>query len=226
MRSYLVLLGCLGLAPLPTDAHAQQCRKGKPYGATCIARSTTCHIASGTAVWAPDASPPARLAPSAVAQAVRDDLSSVAPVQPAGGVVPCTIARVVDGDTVWCVGGRKVRLLLIDTPELDQGPFGVQARTKLEELLPIGTETVLEFDVQREDRHGRTLAYVYLPDGRMANEEMARAGYAVALVYPPNVRHVERIRAAVREAQRAKRGLWATPAFACSPRDHRRGRCE
>ena len=226
MRQYLVLLAFLGLATASTDSQAQQCRKGKPCGNTCIARSRTCHSGSGTAVWAPDASPPARSTPPPVAQLVRNDPASVAPVQPVGIVVPCTIARVVDGDTVWCASGRKVRLLLIDTPELDQGPFGVEARTKLEALLPTGTEAVLELDVQRQDRYGRTLAYVYLPDGRMANEEMARAGYAVALVYPPNVRHVERIRAAVNEAQQAKRGLWATPAFKCAPRDHRRGRCE
>ena len=56
------------------------------------------------------------------------------------------------------------------------------ARTKLATLLRVGTEATLGVDVQREDRYGRTLAYVYLPDGRMGNEEMARAGYEVALV--------------------------------------------
>ena len=71
----------------------------------------------------------------------------------------------------------------------------------------------------------RILGYVYLPDGKMANEEMARTGYATSLVYPPNVRYVERIRRAVEDARKAKRGLWATNFFDCSPRDYRAGRC-
>jgi endonuclease YncB( thermonuclease family) len=66
---------------------------------------------------------------------------------------------------------------------------------------------------------------VYLADGRMLNEEMARAGMVAALVYPPNVKHVARIRAAVRDARQNRRGLWATDFFDCSPRDYRAGRC-
>ena len=57
------------------------------------------------------------------------------------------------------------------------------------------------------------------------NEEMARLGLVVVSIYQPNVRHVDRIRAAVEEARAAKRGLWSTAAFACLPSDHRRGRC-
>ncbi|MEX2154537.1 MAG: thermonuclease family protein [Gemmatimonadaceae bacterium] len=75
------------------------------------------------------------------------------------------------------------------------------------------------------DPAGRTLAYVYLGDGRMVNEEMARQGFVLALVYPPNVKHVERIRAAVEDARKAERGLWSTSAFECAPVDRRRGRC-
>ncbi len=55
----------------------------------------------------------------------------------------------------------------------------------------------LDRDVQPRDRYDRTLAYVWLPDGRMANDELAQQGYAVPLTYPPNVRHVKRIRSAV-----------------------------
>lgn len=72
------------------------------------------------------------------------------------------------------------------------------------------------------DRFERVLAYAWLPGGRTVNEEMARSGYAVALVYPPNVRHADRIRAAVRQA---RRGLWREGAFDCEPREWRAGRC-
>ena len=138
---------------------------------------------------------------------------------------PCVVASVSDGDTLTCRDKTRVRLLLIDAPETAQRPYGTQARDALRRLAPVGAEVRLERDVQPRDRYERTLAYVWLPNGRMANEEMARQGYAVSLTYPPNVRHVERIRSAVEEAKRGRRGLWSTSAFECSPRDFRAGRC-
>ena len=139
----------------------------------------------------------------------------------------CTVAHVVDGDTFWarCPRDVKVRLLLIDAPERDQFPFGRQAKGAIERLLQRGGRVSLELDVQTTDRFGRTLAYVFLPDGRMVNEEMARSGYATTLVYPPNVRYIDRIRRAVAQARAAQRGLWAVGGFACTPRDHRRQKC-
>lgn len=137
----------------------------------------------------------------------------------------CVIEAVSDGDTVSCRDGRRIRLLLIDTPELSQDPYGTAARDALLRLLPVGSPARVELDVEITDRYGRTLAYLYDSDGRMVNEEMARLGFAVRLTYPPNVRHVERIGDAVEEAREARRGLWSGSAFECSPRDHRAGAC-
>jgi micrococcal nuclease len=145
--------------------------------------------------------------------------------EPGGPSPSCVVWKVADGDTFSCTDRTRVRLLLIDTPERSQKPFGQSARQQLQKLLRAGDTVRLELDVQPRDRYDRVLAYVYLRDGRMVNEEMARAGYAVVLSYPPNVRHLERVRGAVRCAQAAKRGLWGTSAFECSPRDHRRKRC-
>jgi len=131
----------------------------------------------------------------------------------------------IDGDTFRCADGTRVQLLLIDTPERDQRPFGEAARSALVQLLAGSCTVQLEPDVEPRDQYGRTLAYVYLPDGRMVNEEMPRAGYARGAHLPPNVQHIEHIRAAVKEAQATKRGLWSTCAFDCSPYDRRRGRC-
>ena len=137
----------------------------------------------------------------------------------------CVIARISDGDTIRCDGGLRVRLLLIDSPERSQRPFGQAAALELGRLLPVGSRVRLETDVRALDRYGRTLAYVYDAKGRLVNEEMLLAGYAVVAVYPPNVKHVERFRAAARQAQRARRGLWATTAFECLPANHRMKRC-
>lgn len=137
----------------------------------------------------------------------------------------CTVKSVHDGDTMRCTDDRRVRLLLIDAPELDQRPFGERARTALRALLPVGTTVRYETDVQRQDRYRRTLAYVYLPDGRMANEEMVRQGYAVPLVYRPNVKYEARVQGAAVLARRERRGLHADSGFACAPREHRRRAC-
>lgn len=139
----------------------------------------------------------------------------------------CTVERVIDGDTVECrEGATRIRLLLIDAPEMSQGEYGRRAREIMQKLLPLGEGSRLELDVQHRDRYGRTLAYMYTEDGRMVNEEMVRRGYAVVSVYPPNVRHVERLRAAAAAARDEGLGLWSGSAFECSPADYRVGRCD
>jgi endonuclease YncB( thermonuclease family) len=122
--------------------------------------------------------------------------------------IPCTVERVVDGDTFVCRGGERVRFLLIDAPEMAVEPLGPLARDFLAELLPPGIEVSMELDVGERDRYGRLLAYVYLPDGRMVNEVLAREGFAQTMVIQPNVRYVERIRDAVSSARAANAGLW------------------
>lgn len=160
----------------------------------------------------------------AFASAPKDAGTSPAPAGEARG--ECTVNRVIDGDTVDCAEAPvNSRLLLIDTPELAQGEYGRLAREALLELVPIGTVLRVEYDLDPRDQYGRDLVYLYLEDGRMVNEEMVRLGYAVVVTYPPNVRHVDRIRAAQEDARRAKRGLWSGSAFDCTPSDFRRGRC-
>ncbi len=54
---------------------------------------------------------------------------------------------------------------------------------------------------------------------------MVRQGFAVPLVVPPNVRHVDEIRAAADSARTARLGLWAVDAFACPQKGFRDGTC-
>ncbi len=116
-------------------------------------------------------------------------------------------------------------MLLIDAPELSQGKLGRESRDELRGMMQVGTEVIAETDVQVTDQFDRILAYLFLADGAMVNERMAETGYVTTLVYPPNVKYVERIRAAVARARNAKRGLWAEGGFDCAPRDYRAGRC-
>jgi endonuclease YncB( thermonuclease family) len=137
----------------------------------------------------------------------------------------CVVRSVTDGDTVRCGDGRRVRLLLIDAPERSQPPFAERSRDALLALAPPGTRLRMELDVRATDQFGRTLAYLWRADGRMVNREMVRGGWAVVLVYPPNVRHVELMRAAADSARRERRGLHDVDGLTCEPLEHRRGRC-
>jgi micrococcal nuclease len=130
---------------------------------------------------------------------------------------PATVARVVDGDTIDVdLGGTSehVRLIGIDTPETSDPRrpvecFGAEASARTAELLPEGTEVVLERDVEARDRYDRLLAYVYRrDDGLFVNLALARDGFAVAATYPPNVAHRDELVAAAAEAREAGRGLW------------------
>jgi len=139
----------------------------------------------------------------------------------------CTIEGVIDGDTIQCFeGATRVRLLLIDSPESGQGKYYFASRDFLADLLPIGTSVTLEADADFRDSYGRVLAYVWLPDGRMANEELVRAGLSQAYAYNGrNVRHWDRIVKAQHVAQRAAAGFWAHGPILCAPEDFRHRRC-
>lgn len=106
---------------------------------------------------------------------------------------PCTVSKITDGDTFHCVTKGEditVRLIGIDTPEMPT-PEGKAAKAVTAKLIPVDTVVRLELDVQALDYFHRTLAYVYLPDGRMLNEVLLIEGMAVIMTVPPNVAKVE-----------------------------------
>jgi micrococcal nuclease len=124
------------------------------------------------------------------------------------------VTRTVDGDTIYVrYRGREidVRLIGIDTPETVDpsqpvGCYGPQASHFTERMLT-GQSIQLEFDVERHDRYGRVLAYVWLRD-RLFDRRLVAQGYAVVSTYPPNVRYEPRFEAAQAVAMRDDRGLW------------------
>jgi len=136
----------------------------------------------------------------------------------------CVVSQVVDGDTIHCRGGLKVRLIGIDSPERDQGLTFTAARAALAELLPDTGAVWLEHDVAPTDRYGRTLAYVWAGKN-LVNEQMLERGWAVLYTVPPNVRYVDRFQAAEAAAREARRGLWESGELECVPQQHRRGEC-
>jgi micrococcal nuclease len=129
---------------------------------------------------------------------------------PAGDDV--TVEREIDGDTVAVTGGVKVRFIGMDTPEKfgTVQCYGVEASRYTESLIPVGTRLRLVYDVERLDRYGRTLAFLYrASDGLFINAALVRDGYAHVYTVPPNVAHASDFVALQREARDANRGLWA-----------------
>jgi micrococcal nuclease len=129
-----------------------------------------------------------------------------------------TVTRVIDGDTVEISpainGIEDVRFIGVDTPELNdpncgEHPYGIEASEFTRAQLG-GEEVELEFDVEKTDRYGRLLAYVY--HGEMFNEVLLEQGYAQVATFPPNVKYVDRFEEAQAEAQAANLGMWALPA--------------
>ncbi len=66
-------------------------------------------------------------------------------------------------------------------------------------------------DVSNTDRFGRLLRSLWTGEG-LFNEQIVRDGFATLATFPPDVKYVERIRAAQQEAYDAGRGLWADDA--------------
>ncbi|SFV23408.1 thermonuclease family protein [Micrococcus terreus] len=133
-----------------------------------------------------------------------------------------TVVRVVDGDTFEGViaGEQKtVRLLNVDTPETKhpQEPvqcMGPEATEMLKDLLEPGDRVKLEYDIERTDRYGRTLAGVFKDDS-LVNADLARAGLGVAVLYEPNRKFYDEVWEAQQEAEAAGDGLF-DPQIDCT----------
>jgi micrococcal nuclease len=122
-----------------------------------------------------------------------------------------TVARVGDGDTLDLRGGRRVRLVQIDAPELGEGEcYGSDARRVLDRLAGTGTHVEIESDPRLDDvdRFGRRLRYVHAR-GVNVNLELVRLG-AAAPYFRGGVegRYARDLLDAVEEAQAARRGMW------------------
>jgi micrococcal nuclease len=118
-----------------------------------------------------------------------------------------TVTRIVDGDTLVIDGDKKVRLIGIDTPEL-QGHecYSEEATLALTQKV-FYKEVILEKDMSESDRYDRLLRYIWLGD-EMVNEEMVREGYAEAHAYKPDVKYRERLEQVEAEAKIHGLGMW------------------
>lgn len=114
------------------------------------------------------------------------------------------VVSVQDGDTIGVMMFGKevrVRLLHIDAPEKKQ-PYGAKAKIFLSDL--VFGKTV-EVKYKSKDRYGRYLGEIFLPDGRNANKEIVKAGFAWHFKKYSKDLSYDRLE---KQARSSKRGLW------------------
>lgn len=122
--------------------------------------------------------------------------------------------------------GKKVRLIGVDAPEMSDDARnrqnarknGLDAKSvsafakKAKNFTKRAVENKsvrLEYDWQRTDKYGRTLAYVYRQeDSYFLNAEIIREGFGFSYPYFP-FRYSEEFRRYGEEARQNKKGLWA-----------------
>jgi micrococcal nuclease len=161
------------------------------------------------------------LTASALASDNGDDLFNFSKKQEEALVV-----KVITSDLIVLEDGRHIKLIGIQSAGqpphqyakydekgrvIEQSveptiPLEDQALTYAQELLE-NKKVRLEYDVDANDPSGHLCAYVYLPDGRLANAELLRMGFVRLKIIPPNVKYEDKLDLAYQEAKKEKRGL-------------------
>ena len=143
-------------------------------------------------------------------------VGAVASVALGGGDEDTVVVnRVTDGDTIDVdIDGEntRVRLLNIDTPEIGHNGepsecLAEEAKQYLEGRLPKGTEVRLEYDSERTDKYGRTLAGVFIDDD-FINADVAAEGLATAVVFGGNDKFYDEVHNAERRPKDAGEGIF------------------
>ena len=124
------------------------------------------------------------------------------------------VQHVIDGDTFDLDDGRRVRMLGIDAPEAGfrdkpREDHSAEATDWLRKRIE-GREVALRIDYPKTDHYGRTLAWVFEPDGTLVNQQMLSAGRVKLLAdfgLPADLELT--LRQAESEARIRKIGLWA-----------------
>lgn len=171
---------------------------------------------------------------SGMVRAVREGPAST-PLPPVDNPLRVrVVSEVVDGDTIYVEGeGTSIRLVQFDTPETkDPTPhpamvlpgskvecYGEVATKRMRELLPEGSQVVLTAAVGVKDKatgkptdrdqHGRSLAYVSLPNGVDPGRVLIDEGLARWTYISPNRERLADYQQAEAHARARNVGLWS-----------------
>jgi endonuclease YncB( thermonuclease family) len=130
-----------------------------------------------------------------------------------------TVVKYDDGDTIMVdMNGttETLRFVGVDTPETHDPRksvqcYGPEASAFTKKLISdAGGKVRLASDPEstNRDRYDRLLRYIYLPDGRLVQDELLKTGHAFYYPYFPFTKS-KQFAAEMATAQQQKIGLWA-----------------
>lgn len=122
------------------------------------------------------------------------------------------VSRVIDGDTIELSNGERVRLLGINSPEINE-PFGFDAKDYLSKVIE-GKNVYLENDLNLRDDYGRLLAFVFI-DGKNINVDLVRMGLAHTFELNKLSKYVKDLRDAEYDAMVNQFGIWKESNITC-----------
>lgn len=131
------------------------------------------------------------------------------------------VKKVYDGDTILLTNGQKIRLLGVNTPEVEGRNKSLQAggneaKQWLETKLK-NSKVRLEKDVEKKDKYGRTLAHVFTQDKLHINLELVRQGFASVNIYPPNLKYTGALVTAEQQVKYKRLGIWGYQEYKLKP---------
>ncbi|MBI5285996.1 MAG: thermonuclease family protein [Deltaproteobacteria bacterium] len=117
------------------------------------------------------------------------------------------VLKVIDGDTVEITGGRLVRYIGINAPEMGM-PFYRESTLRNKELVENKKVRIEVCQDEPRDKHGRVLAWVYV-DNVLINAELLKDGYARLFIIPPcGVKRADEFKRYQDEVRKRKVGIW------------------
>ena len=122
------------------------------------------------------------------------------------------VERVISGQSLAVVNvqgdpmPRRVRLIGLEAPDVQQLPWGTAAQAYLEKLTQHKL-LLLETDLEVQDAFKQTLGYLWLND-RLINRDMITAGHALAVPRAPNNKYDLELSRAQDKARLLGAGIW------------------
>lgn len=130
-------------------------------------------------------------------------------------LVKVKVLRVVDGDTFKCmIDGKEqtVRLIGVDTPESvnpkeEKNTVEGKIASEYTKRYLENRDVELEYDIQKTDKYGRILAYVWNGD-TLFNFKLIRDGIAKPMTIAPNVKYSKIIKNLEKKAVESNKGFF------------------
>jgi micrococcal nuclease len=119
------------------------------------------------------------------------------------------VKKIRDGDSVELLGGDRLRLLSVDTPE--EGELFFEEACQFLTELTLGKTARIEFAGRRRDKYGRLLGYLYI-DSIFVNKEILENGLGYLYLFKDTELdrpETKDLLMAQRAAMQKEVGLWS-----------------